>query len=176
MEESTLRKFLLLVCIFSVWYYFTWVFPSPCLQPFSSYSNWIFGFSLLLKLPSALSEKDIITQQPWYPELFALISQWRSWAGWEEKMNSCIYAASVMMVKQGKYAIQRASVCLGCDKALSWGTLFLSFSPILADSLCAALRPLLHYTTKWWWIRQPIEQVKLYAQSCTRFFFYFVFS
>lgn len=64
-------------------------------------------------------------------------------------MNSCIYAASVMMVEQGKYAIQRASVCLGCDKALSWGTLLLNFSPILADSLCAALRPLLHYTTKW---------------------------
>lgn len=66
-------------------------------------------------------------------------------------MNSSIYAASLRMVEQGKYANREplfASAvtrpCLG-EQSL----LLLSFSPILIDSLCAALRQLLHYTTEW---------------------------
>ena len=63
------------------------------------------------------------------------------------------------MAEQGKYANKEplfapavTRLCLG-----ECSLLLLSFSPSLIDSLCAALRQLLHYTIKWWWIKQPIE-------------------
>ena len=66
-------------------------------------------------------------------------------------MNSSIYAASLMVVEQGKYANKEPLFASAVTRLYlgEQSLLLLRFSPIFIDSLCAALRQLLHYTTKW---------------------------